>query len=53
MEALVTAMTTGLGDLADNAMSALGSIVPLALPIMCGVLVVTIGIRAFKKIASK
>lgn len=53
METVTTALTTAISGFADDAMGAIGSIVPVALPIMGAVLVVTIGVKVFKKIASK
>lgn len=53
MEALTTALTGGLTSLASDMMGAIGSIVPIALPIMGGIAVVGIGIGIFKKIAHK
>lgn len=50
MEALTTALTTGLGTVATDMLGALGSIIPIAIPVMGGVAVVNIGIRLFKKI---
>lgn len=51
MEGIVTALTTAIGTFADSAMSAIASIVPVALPIMGALVVVGIGIKAFRKFA--
>ena len=50
MEALTTALVTGLGGVADNMLGTIGSIVPVALPVMGGVAVLTIGLRTFRKV---
>ena len=50
MEALTTALTSGLGDVADGMLKAIGSVVPVALPVMGGVAVVTIGMRIFRRV---
>lgn len=48
--AAATALTTALGTVASDAMSAIGSIIPVAAPIMGAVLIVGIGIKVFKKL---
>lgn len=53
MEAVTTALANGIGGMATEVMEAVGSIVPKALPIVGAVMVVTIGIKVFKKVASK
>lgn len=50
MEAVVTGLTTGISAIATDAMGAIGSILPVALPIAGAVIVVTIGLRVFKKV---
>lgn len=47
------ALTTGISAIAGDAMSAIGSVVPAALPIMGAVVVVGIGIKVFKKVAGR
>ena len=51
MDALVTSLTSGFTTVANNMMSAIGSIVPVALPVLGGVMVVGIGIKIFRKLA--
>lgn len=51
MEGIVTSLTTSIGTFADSAMSAIAGIVPVALPIMGALVVVGIGIKAFRKFA--
>lgn len=48
---VTTALTSGLSTVADNCMTAVGAVVPYALPIVGAVIVVTVGIRIFRKIA--
>ncbi|WP_180326722.1 hypothetical protein [Raoultibacter phocaeensis] len=51
MEAMVTALTTGITGIATECLSALGTIVPAALPIAGGIIVITLGIGVFKRMA--
>lgn len=48
---LTSSLASGLKDVADSAMSAIGTVVPYALPIVGAVIVVTVGIRIFKRVA--
>ena len=47
------ALTTGITTIAGDAMSAAGSVVPVALPIMGAIVVVGIGIKVFKKVTGR
>lgn len=51
MADITTALTTALGTVSTNFLSALGDILPAALTIVGAVMVVTLGIRVFRKIA--
>ena len=51
METVTTALTTAISGFATDAMGAIGSIVPVALPIMGAIVVVGIGIKVFRKFA--
>lgn len=53
MSDVVTALSTALGTVATSAMSAISGIVPVAAPILGAILVVGIGIKAFKKITGR
>lgn len=53
MEAITTALTSGLTTAGNNVMSAIASVLPTALTIVGAVLVVSIGVRVFKMIAHK
>lgn len=53
MDAVTKALTDGISSVAGDAMSAIGGVVPVALPIMGAIAVVGIGIRIFKKVAGK
>ena len=53
MSDIVTALSTALGTVATSAMSAISGIVPVAAPILGAILVVGIGIKAFKKITGR
>lgn len=50
MEAITTALTTGFGSIATEALGAMGSIVPVAVPILGGLLLVGIGRKVFKAV---
>ena len=47
MEAVTTSLVTAITSFAGDAMGAIGSIVPVALPIMGAIVVVGIGIKVF------
>lgn len=49
MEGLVSSMTSGFATMASDALSAIGSIMPVVLPVMGGIIVVGIGIKIAKK----
>lgn len=51
MEEITTAVTTALTTVQTNAMSIIGDVLPSALTIVGAVLVVTIGIKVFRKVA--
>lgn len=51
MEALTTALTTAISTVANNVMAVFGDVLPSALTIVGAVMVVTLGVRMFKKIA--
>lgn len=53
MEAVTTALTTGVTDIAAEAMKAVGAVVPAALPIAGTIIVVAIGLKVFKKVAGR
>ena len=53
MEALTTSLVSGLTTTATDMLGAVGSIVPVALPVMGGIAVVGIGIKLFKKVTGK
>lgn len=50
---VIEGLKGGIGSIATDVMSAIGEILPLALPIMGAIVVVNIGIRIFKKVSSK
>lgn len=53
MEGLITALTTGFGTVVGDVLSAIGTIAPVALPIMGAIIVITIAIKVFKKVSNK
>lgn len=47
------ALTAAFTTIASDCMSAISAVLPIALPIMGAIVVVTIGIKIFKKVSSK
>ena len=43
------ALTSALGTIASDMTGAVSAVAPIALPVMGGILVVSLGIKAFKK----
>lgn len=52
-DSIVSALETAFTTVASNATDAITGILPIALPVMGGVLVVGLGIKIFKKVAGK
>lgn len=50
---VVSALGTGFTSVANDAMSAISTILPIALPILGAVIVVIVGIKIFKKVTGK
>lgn len=48
-----TAMSTALGTVASDGLSAIASIAPVAVPVLGAMLVVGIAIKSFKKISGQ
>ena len=51
--AITTAVTSGLQTVSSQAVTMVGNVVPAALVVMGAVLVITIGIRVFRRVAGK
>ena len=51
MTELVASLTTGFSTMSSDAISAIGSVVPYALPVMGAVVVISIAIKIFRKVA--
>lgn len=49
MESVTNALVTGVTTIASGATDAIAKVLPVALPVMGAIVVVTIGIRVFKK----
>ena len=50
---VITSLSTALGTVATNAMSAIASVIPVAAPVLGAILIIGIGIKAFKKLAGR
>lgn len=53
MESITTAITTAMGSVSTQVMGVIADVLPAALTIVGAVLVVTIGVKVFKRIANK
>lgn len=53
MEAITTAVKTALTTVQTDATALIGDVLPYALAVMGAVLVVTIGIKVFKKVTGR
>lgn len=53
MDAVTTALVSGVSDIATSGMGAIGSVIPVALPIMGAIVVVGIGLRVFRKVTGR
>ena len=53
MESVVTALTTSFGEVVTSCIGIVGSILPVALPLIGSVMVVTFGVKIFKKVTAK
>ena len=51
MTSITTALTSSLGTVSSNVMDVFGDVLPAALTIVGAVLVVTLGIKMFRRIA--
>lgn len=52
MEAIITAVTTALTSVQTNAMTMIGDVMPAAMTIVGAMLVVKVGIKAFKSVTN-
>lgn len=53
MEAVTTALNTAVGEIVSSTMGLIGSILPLALPVIGAIIVVKFGIKLLKSLTSK
>lgn len=53
LSAITSAVTTALASVQSDAMSLIASVLPYALAVMGAVIVVSIGIRVFKRVAGR
>lgn len=53
MQAITTAVKTALGTVQSDALGLIGDVLPYALAVMGAVLVVSIGIKVFKKVTGR
>lgn len=53
MEAITTAVKTALATVQSDALGLIGDVLPYALAVMGAVLVVSIGIKVFKKVTGR
>lgn len=53
IESITTAIETAFKSVADNAMSGIGKILPIALPVVGAFLTINLAMKAFKKLVNK
>ncbi len=53
MESVVTALTTSFTSVSGSIMDVIGKILPIALPVVGAVIVVSVGIKIFKSLVKK
>lgn len=53
MEAITTALSTAITTIGTDAMDAIAKVLPAALPIFGAIVVVSIGLRVFKRVAGR
>ena len=53
MESVTTALTTSFTSVATALTGDIGDVLPIALPVVGAMIVVTVGIKIFKKVVSK
>lgn len=53
MEAFVKSVTDGVGDMVTIALGAMGTVVPIAIPVMGATLIVGLVIKIVKRVTSK
>lgn len=52
MEAITTGLTNGLGTIATDVSGLIGTILPIALPIMGMIVAINMSIKIFKKVSN-
>lgn len=50
---VTSALKTGITNIATDASTAIGDVIPVALPIMGAMVIVSVGIKVFKKVTGK
>lgn len=53
MAGITSALTSSFTEVGTSLTGVIGDVLPIALPIIGGVLVVSVGIKIFKKVTSK
>lgn len=53
LSTVTTALTSGVSAIATDAMGAIGSVIPVALPIMGAMVIVGIGLKVFNKVTGR
>lgn len=46
-------LATSLGNVANDALSAIGGVLPVALPVLGAIVVISVGIRIFRKVSGR
>lgn len=53
MSEVTTALTTAMQSVADNAMAALSAVLPIAVPIFGGIIMIGVAIKVVKKFTGR
>lgn len=53
MQALINALTSGFTTMANDALTALGSVVPVVLPVLAAIIVIGIVIKIVRRITGR
>lgn len=53
MEAAITALSTSMTSIGESCASVVGAAIPIALPVIGTMIVVSVGIKVFKRLTGK
>ena len=53
MEAITTAMQAGLQQVGKDALSMIGLVIPYAIPVIGGIIAITVGFKIFRRVTGR